>query len=532
MIAIFGYQFQSLPQFRFLGDIYGAFLTTVVVWVIVSIVTYFIFSYVLRWITRRIPGEIDDIILSIVRIPFIVLIVAFGVVNSLEVFQMSEKTVGILEDIFNTILILIVAYLVLRVVKDVVIKYGESWAKKTESNVDDIIIPIVNLFGRLLVILFASLLILPLWGINVTSVLLGAGVIGLILGLALQETLSNIFSGVNLLMDAPFRTNDLIGLSDGKICKVEKIGLRATQLYYVDEHSTIYVPNKDLANTMIVNITKPTVDLKVSIGVGVGYNSDLEKATEFLEEIAITHPNVLVSNIEDKMKKMEMKINDNLSNKKHHKKMEVMLNKLKKEQELNQQIIYLNSKLLDLIEGVKDREKGGFTTGELNELHDRYVVPIDEKVNIVVKCMKDWSEITDPWAKPDELDEQYVQFKELNELLENKWLALREEISRPKPDKEMQLDDMVQNLRIWINTKYKIITEPWKDPQAIFKGFGASSIDLQLEFYIDDIRMEHYERKQRVNTEIAKEILERFRREGVEIPFPQMDVWLRNQEKH
>ena len=61
-----------------------------------------------------------------------------------------------------------------------------------------------------------------------------------------------------------------------------------------------------------------------------------------------------------------------------------------------------------------------------------------------------------------------------------------------------------------------------------FKAFGASSVDIAVEFYIYDIRLEHYYRRSRVLTEIGIGIFNVFRREGIEIPFPQTDVWFRD----
>lgn len=556
MITVFGYQIQLPSELQFLANIYGSFLATVLAWVAIAVIAYLLFSYVFRWLTRRIPGEIDDIILGIVRKPLFVLIIIFGTLNSLEVLQLPESTVVWFDRISNTALTLVIAYLLWRVIKDVIVYYGESWAKKTESRVDDVVIPIVNLFGSLLVIILATLIILPQWGVNVTSVLLGAGVVGLVLGIALQDTLSNIFSGISLLMDAPFRTGDLIVLSDGKICQVEKIGLRATQLYYLDEHSTIYVPNKDLANSMIVNITKPTVDLKVSIDVGVSYNSDIAHVKHILEEIAFTHPNVLGTikkkmplikeriawlreRIEELSKGVDVQAKDESERRRLPERIEELeekankyqkaLGKLEKEDELNQQIETLGKLSLELIKTVKDREVGGLTVAELTELHDRYTDPIEEQVQKVVACMTKWSAISDPWAEDEEIEVEKERWREQNERLLAKWIALKQALSTPSQEQEMRLDDMTQALLQWIKNEYKLMTEEWKEPEATFKdkGFAASSIDLQLDFYVDDIRLEHFERKQRVVTEIARGIHERFKQEGIEIPFTQMDVWIK-----
>jgi len=56
---------------------------------------------------------------------------------------------------------------------------------------------------------------------------------------------------------------------------------------------------------------------------------------------------------------------------------------------------------------------------------------------------------------------------------------------------------------------------------------GASSINISLEIYIDNIILEHFERKQRVVRELAFELIDEFRKAKIEIPNPQMDVWLK-----
>ena len=115
--------------------------------------------------------------------------------------------------------------------------------------------------------LIAALTILPLWGVNITSVLLGAGVLGLVLGLALQETLGNIFSGLSLLMEAPFRKGDLVLLSDGRISEILHLGMRSTMMFSLEEQATIYVPNKLLASSVLINMTKPTPEQRYCIAI-------------------------------------------------------------------------------------------------------------------------------------------------------------------------------------------------------------------------------------------------------------------------
>ena len=103
-------------------------------------------------------------------------------------------------------------------------------------------------------------MVLPMWGLDISSALVGAGVLGLVLGLALQDSLSNLFSGMSLVVEAAYRIGDLLQLADGTVCEVEEMGLRTTRMYSLDSHCTLYMPNKSLANMTIINITKPTVE--------------------------------------------------------------------------------------------------------------------------------------------------------------------------------------------------------------------------------------------------------------------------------
>jgi MscS family membrane protein len=543
MISILGHQFRLPVEMQFLANAYGSFVATVIAWGLIALLAYLILRYGLKWLVHRIPGEIDDIILGILRGPLMISLISFGIINSLRILPMTSSAADLLGRVLGTVLTLALAFFLWRLIRNVFAYYGTSWARKTESRVDDIIIPIVSMCGSLAVSFAAALIILTQWGLKVTSALAGAGIVTIVLGLALQETLSNIFSGIALLADAPFKTSDLIVLADGKICEVEKIGLRTTQLHFLDEHSTVYVPNKDLANSTIINITKPTVDLKVSIGIGISYSSDLAHAQEVLRAIAIAHPNVLVaaSLIDHKLrllartlettKKLLAPERDDRSSCGVQSEVGNYENAIKKHEigkQLDDSIRELCIALARLKRDIGERESGGLTAAELTELQNKHIRAIESWVPMVMALMEKWFRISDPWAEDAEQAGELDRWCEKNRQLGLKWRNLQKALARPKQEQEMRLDDMTQTLVDWVRKDYKSIAESWKNPQVIFKGFEASSIDLQLDFYIDDIRLEHFRRKQRVIAEIASEIHRRFREEGIVIPFPQLDVRLPN----
>ena len=260
MVNLFGYTFQLPPPLNQLDPGLATFFATALAWLVICLLAYLVVTYLLRAVARRLPGEIEDTLLFILRKPLMVLIATFGVVNTLETLSLQPGVAATLDKLLRTVFMLVLLYVLWRLIKDVIVYYGRGWALKTESRIDDNILPILNVFGPFTILVIGVLMILPMWGLDISSALVGAGVIGIIVGLALQDSLSNLFSGMSLVVEAAYRTGDLLQLDDGSVCEVEEMGLRSTRMYSLDSHCTLYMPNKALANMTIINITKPTVE--------------------------------------------------------------------------------------------------------------------------------------------------------------------------------------------------------------------------------------------------------------------------------
>ena len=90
------------------------------------------------------------------------------------------------------------------------------------------------------------------WNIDVTAWLASAGIVGLALSFAAKDTLSNLFAGVSIVMDAPYKTGDYIILDSGERGVVTEIGLRSTRILTRDDIE-ITVPNGIIGNSTIIN---------------------------------------------------------------------------------------------------------------------------------------------------------------------------------------------------------------------------------------------------------------------------------------
>ncbi len=535
MLIILGNEIPIPAWLAGINPVLLSFAANTLAWLVVGLLLYLLLTYVFRWITRRIPGDADDVILGVVRKPAVVIAVLLGIVNDLEILPIQTELLAFLKLVGNTLLIALAAYVVHRVIHDVALYYGELRARRDEPRPDDWILPIARLVSPIVLVVVVALIVLPAWGLDIGAVLAGAGLTGLVLGLALQDSVGNIFAGVGLLTDAPFALGDLIVLPSGaaaeQIVRVDRIGLRTTEVYHIEQHASIFVPNKDLASMQIKNITKPTVDLKVNLPIGVSYAVDYRKAERLILEVCDAHPNVLAADDEmpAKLEAMSRSHIDFSRAEDDPAKDDtrIMAGKLASEHALHSTLKSLHTRLDQLKDSVVLKEVGGFTKQEIAELK-REASLVDADIDATIKAMNAWSMLRDPHISAREQTMEVTRWNTLNERLAARWGTLKKLLEKPPRDIETRIDDAVAVFSAWVRDRYKPIPDHWKNPHVSFKAFGASSVDIAVEFYIDDIRLEHYYRRSRVLTEVGIGIFNVFRREGIEIPFPQTDVWFRD----
>lgn len=140
---------------------------------------------------------------------------------------------------------------------------------------------------RALFAVLAILIILSTIGISVTPLVASLGITSLAVALALQPTLENFFSGIQLVMDKPIRIGDFIELDSGEQGFVEKIGWRSTWVRMLPNNIVI-MPNSKLSNSKLINYYYPERELSVPVEVGVHYSSDLEHVEKVCLEVANT----------------------------------------------------------------------------------------------------------------------------------------------------------------------------------------------------------------------------------------------------
>jgi MscS family membrane protein len=278
-----------------LDNEWGIFLLTVLFWLIASIVLVFILDPCVKAFTKKTKTEVDDIVLRIIRTPLLILVFFYGLVSSLIILEdhIPSAVLDVVNAIYGIALVLILFYVGYKLFRDILVYYGQLIAQRTQSNIDDVIIPIVEKIGVVIIALVALGYILGYLNIDLTIFVAGGVVISMVIAFAAQETLSNFFSGIFILTDRPFKVGDKIILPDGDWYEVRHIGMRSTRLFRFKDASLVTIPNNNLANEKIANFTNPDDLGRVMKTFGVAYGTDSEKVKKIIHEVIMANPDIV-----------------------------------------------------------------------------------------------------------------------------------------------------------------------------------------------------------------------------------------------
>ena len=144
---------------------------------------------------------------------------------------------------------------------------------------------VVNM-ARLAVGVLGVFIILQNLGINITPLITALGIGGLAIALALQDTLGNLFAGVQIILSKQVRPQDYVRLDSGEEGWVTDVKSRNTTILTFPDSNLLAVPNSVLASSIVKNFSMPRKALWVSVEVGVSYDSDLEHVERVTLDVA------------------------------------------------------------------------------------------------------------------------------------------------------------------------------------------------------------------------------------------------------
>jgi MscS family membrane protein len=155
-------------------------------------------------------------------------------------------------------------------------------------------LPVFEIASKVFVFGGAAYFIMLSWKLDPTGWLASAGIVGIAVGFAAKDTLANLFAGVFILADAPYKVGDFIEL-EGQRGQVTKIGLRSTRILTRDDIE-ITIPNSTIANSKIINESGgPSIKHRIRIPIGVAYGSDVDQVRAVLESAILENEDICSS---------------------------------------------------------------------------------------------------------------------------------------------------------------------------------------------------------------------------------------------
>ncbi len=167
-------------------------------------------------------------------------------------------------------------------------EFGENRIKKIRGIKASNKALIVKAF-QILIYFIAFIIGLDVLGIDLTTLAIFSGAIGIGIGFGLQKITSNFISGLILLFEKSVENDDLVELTDGTYGYIRHTSARYT-LIETFEGKEIMIPNEDFITNRVTNWTYTNSKGRVAINIGVSYESDIEKAMELILEAAKEHP--------------------------------------------------------------------------------------------------------------------------------------------------------------------------------------------------------------------------------------------------
>ncbi|MEW8625557.1 MAG: mechanosensitive ion channel family protein [Candidatus Thiodiazotropha sp.] len=241
---------------------------------------------IIRKLAARTASHVDDKIVIMLKTPLFWTVTLIGFLVAATVSAVGEKANNILVSTVTSILIFLWMLFAMQLSK--LLLQVASGRASDHALIRPQTLPLFTNLFAITFFIFSVYFIFQSWHIDMTAWLASAGIIGIAVGFAAKDTLANLFSGVFIMADTPYKIGDYIVLDDGTGLrgKVTSIGIRSTRLLTRDDVE-VTIPNAIMGNSKVVNESGgPYPKYRIRVSVGVAYGVDIDEVKTILLSIA------------------------------------------------------------------------------------------------------------------------------------------------------------------------------------------------------------------------------------------------------
>ncbi len=246
--------------------------------IILFIVRRLFFRYLHRWAGRTNTAA-DDVILDAIKHPSLFLVVALALYVALDTSAFPERYVGHALKALYVLIVLSITMAAANITSRLV--QGAIEGSSAGAPVSGLSRTII----RAVIFSIGGLVLLNGLGVSITPILTALGVGGLAVALALQNTLSNLFAGIHILVEKPVRVGDYMKLSEGNEGFVSDIGWRTTRVRELTGN-IIIIPNSKLAQSVLTNYSLPDTRVALTMRFALAQDTDIDWAEAIIKDEA------------------------------------------------------------------------------------------------------------------------------------------------------------------------------------------------------------------------------------------------------
>ena len=250
------------------------------------------FARVIFPLAARTKSQYDDLFLGSLQKPAEFLLIIAGLFVGVQVLQLPTDPVNLrrfAHALLKVVVTFDVAWVFFNLV-NLLEAYLEKWVSRTESTLDDHLLPFVRKSLRVFIVGIAALMTIQNLGYSISGLLASLGIGGLAVALAAKDTLSNVFGSLMIILDRPFHIGDWIKAGDIE-GTVEEVGFRSTKVRTFAK-TLISVPNSVITNLAVDNFSRmPKRRIKLTVGVTYETTPEqMRRAVTAIRELLGSHP--------------------------------------------------------------------------------------------------------------------------------------------------------------------------------------------------------------------------------------------------
>jgi len=257
---------------------------------VIAFATEVLFRGVLLIFVQNTKTHLDDIIVANVRRPLFLSVLFLGFSLAASLLDPRAWVVFVLNASLLSVAILLWTGALIRICSAVLNHVGDR--PNATGVLQPRTLPLFDMLAKIFLAGAAVYMMMIAWSLDLTGWLASAGIVGIAVGFAAKDSLANLFAGIFIIADAPYKLGDFIMFEDGLRGRVTEIGLRATRILTADDIE-INIPNQLIGNSRVVNESAGRHEKeRIRVPVSAAYGSDIDIVRQVLLECPKGQPSI------------------------------------------------------------------------------------------------------------------------------------------------------------------------------------------------------------------------------------------------